>query len=114
MPPSHGVQDVISADRLFPVSTSEREDGHLASLVSGESDMVVAFLCSSDITFIPHQLAFQNVTQSVLDKTRTVDISDGHVSTATLLFQSFAFISSFFCTKLQGGKRFEFCAVGID
>lgn len=79
MPPSHGVQDVISADRLFPVSTSEREDGHLASLVSGESDMVVAFLCSSDITFIPHQLAFQNVTQSVLDKTRTVDISDGHV-----------------------------------
>ena len=103
MPPSHGVQDVISADRLFPVSTSEREDGHLASLVSGESDMVVAFLCSSDITFIPHQLAFQNVTQSVLDKTRTVDISDGHVSSAaTLLFQGFAFISSFFLHQIAG------------
>merc|ERR1712029_230579 len=71
-------QDLISLDHILPISTSPEEDRELAQMVT-DVDMFVAFLCSSELTYVPHQVAFQNVTGSILDKTKTLDISDGNV-----------------------------------
>ena len=71
-------QEVYHLDNIMVTTTTEEEDAELSSLVA-DCDMFVAFLCSSDLTYVPHQVAFQNVTGSVLDKTRTLDISDGEV-----------------------------------
>ena len=71
-------QEVIELDNVLLVSTTEAEDTELSSLVQ-DCDMFVAFLSSSDLTWVPHQVAFQNVTSSILDKTKTMDISDGEV-----------------------------------
>ena len=71
-------QEVIELDNVLLVSTTEAEDTELSSLVQ-DCDMFVAFFCSSDLTYVPHQVAFQNVTSSILDKTKTMDISDGEV-----------------------------------
>ena len=58
MPPGdcpEASQDVISLDQILPISTSPEEDQELAELVR-DQDMFVAFLCSADFTYVPHQV----------------------------------------------------------
>jgi len=59
----------------LPTSTEE-EDKELKALVS-ECDIYLAFICSSDESvFAPNQVAFINVTKSLLDKTYIDEMSD--------------------------------------
>ena len=48
-------------------------------MAEGDHDIYLAFLSSVDRTYVPHQVAFKNVTGALLDKHKAEDISDGDV-----------------------------------
>merc|ERR1719357_1106445 len=75
--PNNGAGEFFHFHRSFLALATEEENMELTALVS-EWDVYLSFICSSDeSTFAPNQVAFKNVTKSLLNKSGIEMNSDG-------------------------------------